>query len=192
MRPSAEEIAKLWLYTYSRASLLEAEEWIDTLLGLPQPPTPLTRALASAIVVAYARPFTKSQVTTSKRMVALKDVEPPPDLTLTHLMVLKLRDKVIGHKDAVPAPGDLATPNIVLAKRDSSGFDLHTIIMIGMAPSLLPKLKSLCEFFVQHCETQLKPFSTRHGPEIMKEPEGMYEIVCSEPPDPWIRKHGKA
>jgi hypothetical protein len=163
-------------------------KWIDTLEGLPKDPTPLTDALASAIVVSYARPFTVSQATKDKRVIALKGVQPAPELAPAHLMVLKLRNKVIGHKDAVPAPGDVATPNIIFVKRDSSGFDLHTIIVIGIVPTLLTKLKSLCTFFVGHCELQLEPFIAQYGPEIMKQPEGVYEIAASEPPDPWLRK----
>ncbi|MBA3776527.1 MAG: hypothetical protein H0X11_08825 [Betaproteobacteria bacterium] len=126
------------------------------------------------------------------RTIALKDVAPPPELASTHAMVIKLRNNVIGHKDALPAPGDAATPNIVLVKRDASGFDVHTIIVIGIVPSLLDKLRSLCEYFVAHCESRLKPFIERYGPDIMKEPEGVYEIVSSERPDPWIRLHNKA
>ena len=192
MRPSSDEIAKLWLYAYSRASLLEAMEWIDTLANRPEDQTPVSRALASAIVVSYARPFTVSQVSRDKRTIALRDVSPPAELADTHAMTIKLRNKVIGHKDALPAPGDAVTPNVVLAKRDSTGFDVHTVIVVGIVPTLLAKLKALCEFFVAHCEAQLKPFIERYGPEIMKEPEGVHEIVCSDPPDPWIRPHRKA
>ena len=107
-------------------------------------------------------------------------------------MTIKLRNKVIGHKDALPAPGDAVTPNVVLAKRDSTGFDLHTVIVVGIVPTLLAKLKTLCEFFVTHCEAQLKPFIERYGSEIMKEPEGVHEIVYSDPPEPSIRPHRKA
>jgi hypothetical protein len=192
MRPSPDEIAQLWLYAYSRASLLEAMQWIDILAGRPDDQSPASRALASAIVVSYARLFTISQVTRSRRMIALQGVSPPAALAATHEMTIKLRNKVIGHKDALPAPGDAVTPNVVLVKRDPTGFDLHTVIIIGIAPTLLARLKALCEFFVTHCQAQLKPFIERYGEEIMKEPEGVHEIVSSEPPDPWIRPHRKA
>jgi hypothetical protein len=146
MTPTAEELASLWLYTYSRASLLEAESWIDVLSASAADSTPVARALSCSIVVSYARPFTKSQVTKDKRVIPLGDVEPPHELASTHCIMLKLRDKVIGHKDAIPAAGDSVTPNIVLLKRDSCGFDIHTVIVTGVDLDLLTELKSLCTF----------------------------------------------
>src|SRR5438132_14305279 len=107
-------------------------------------------------------------------------------------MMLKLRDKVVGHKDAIVAAGDSVTPNIVLVKRNSCGFDIHTVIVTGIDLGLLTELKSLCTFFITHCEAQLKPFITQYGPEIMKEPQGVYEIVISGGADRWIRKHNTA
>ena len=60
------------------------------------------QALVYAAVVAYCRPFTKSQVKTDERVVPLGGVLPPSHLANAHNNLINLRNKVIGHKDAVP------------------------------------------------------------------------------------------
>ncbi|HLP08677.1 MAG TPA: hypothetical protein VK178_10955 [Opitutaceae bacterium] len=146
--------------------------------------TPQFEALICATVVAYARPFTKSQITDKKRIIPLKDVPPPSSLHNTHSMLLKLRDKVMGHKDATPASGDTKSPNILVLDRDRDGFNLHTIRIGGMETRTRSETQALCGYFVQICEAQLKPLIERHGPEIMKQPIGRYELLVNEPPHP--------
>ena len=186
MRPSYEELKRLWLYSYSRASLIEADQWLD---AMPQtdPKTPQFRALICAVVVAYARPFTASQVTPTERVVPLKGVVPPPQLSAAHEMILKLRDKVMGHKDATPAKGDSTTPNVMIIDRDAKGFDLHTIIIEGMEPETQREVKSLCSHFIAYCHAQVDPIVKHYGPEIMLRPIGRYQLLVSQPPNDWIR-----
>ena len=188
MRPSHQELKDLWLYSYSRGSLLEADQWLNV-MDQTDLESPQTSALVCATVVAYARPFTISQVTGKERVVPLKGVSPPSHLSASHEMVLKLRDKVIGHKDATVAKGDTATPNIILVNRDATGFDIHTIIVRGMAPNIRKELKSLCSHFVAYCEAQIRPLFTRYGQEIMRHPIGVYELLVTEGPDDWIQPH---
>ena len=76
MRPddngfSRETRIEIWRYTFARASLVEAREAARGLIANPRLPDDLKRAIVYQIVVAYARPFTKSQVTESKRIVPL-------------------------------------------------------------------------------------------------------------------------
>jgi hypothetical protein len=188
MRPSHDELKSLWIYSYSRASLLEAQQWLDS-MDHTDPKSPQFRALVCASVVAYARPFMISQVTQKERVVPLKGVLPPSPLNATHAMVLKLRDKVMGHKDATPAKGDSTTPNIMLIRRDATGFDLHTIIIEGMELETRTEVKALCSHFVAHCEAQVHPIIARYGSEIMRHPVGTYELLVTEPPHDWIRVH---
>jgi len=107
-------------------------------------------------------------------------------------MLLKLRDKVFGHKDAVPDREHSTTPNIVLIKRVPSDFHFHSAIVADIAPSLLTEIKELCSFFVAHCISRLAPFIARYRADIMQRPEGFYELVVCEPPADWLRRHDKA
>jgi hypothetical protein len=186
MRPSHEELKQLWIYSCARGSLHEAEEWLDA-MEHTVPNTSQFRALVTAAVVAYARPFTKSQVTSNERIVPLKDVSAPLELKDAHILMLDLRDKVIGHKDATPAKADATTPNIIIIQRDATGFDLHTMMVKSMKPDVVKNVKILCAHFVAHCETQLRPIMERLGPAIVHFPIGRYELLVTEPPNDWIR-----
>ena len=57
MRPTVEDLQAIWLFTYSRASLLEAKEFLAE-LDKVMPESLQYRALIYAAIVAYARPFT--------------------------------------------------------------------------------------------------------------------------------------
>ncbi len=192
MKPNADELASLWAYSYARASLLEAVDFIDALTSLGSVSTVVARALSCSIVVSYARPFTQSQVTRDRRIIPLAGIETPPGLASTHAMTLKLRNKVVGHKDAIRAEGDIATPNVVLFKRYASGFDLHTVIVEGIAPELLTKLGALCTHFLDHCESQLQPLIGKYMSAITSRPPGVYELVMEEQSSEWIRPHNVA
>ncbi len=192
MRPTRAELTDVWLHVYSRSSLLEADGTIDALRLLPPNSATLAQVLMCSIVVAYARPFTKSQITKEIRVLPLKDIDPPTKLASTHCMLLKLRDKVFGHKDAVPDKEHSTTPNIVLIRRVPSDFHFHSAIVVDIAPSLLTEIKELCTFFVAHCVSRLAPFIAQYRDDIMQRPEGFYELVVCEPPDEWLRRHDKA
>ncbi len=192
MRPTSEELTDVWLHVYSRTSLLEADSAIDVLRSLPTGSDTIAQALMCSIVVAYARPFTKSQITKSIRTVPLKGVRPPRQLAATHCLILKLRNKVFGHKDAVPDKEDSKAANIVLIRRVSSDFHLHASIVADISSSLWTEVQELCAFFVEHSVSRLTPFITRYASDIMQRPEGFYELVICEPPDEWLRRHDKA
>jgi len=186
MRPTYDELKRLWVYSYARGGFLEAEEWLNA-MDKTDPKSPQFRALFCAAVVAYARPFTPSQITRKERVVPLRNVPAPSELNDTHVLVLDLRDKVIGHKDALPAEADEATPNLITIVQDATGFNLHTMQIKGMEPSISEKMKKLCAHFVKHCESQVRPIMERIGPEIRMHPVGRYELCITEPPDDWIK-----
>jgi hypothetical protein len=192
MRPTPEELTDVWLYVYSRTSLLEADSAIDALSSLPAGSDTVAQALMCSIVVAYARPFTKSQITKSIRTIPLKGIRPPRELAATHCLLLELRNKVFGHKDAIPSKGHAKAANIVLIRRVPSDFHLHASIVAEISPALLTQVRDLCAFFVAHCVSRLTPFITQYKPEIMQQPEGWHELVVCEPPDQWLRRHDKA
>jgi hypothetical protein len=186
LRPTLDELIQIWINAYARAALIEAEDFFAT-VQRTAPGTSENRAAMCAAVMSYARPFTPSQVTSSYRTRPLANVSPPASLTSTHQDLLSLRNKVVGHKDATPAPGHAMSPNLVLIRRDSTGFELCTIGMSGMEANICGEGISLCRHFVAHCEAELKPLLERYGSEIVKLSPGTYELVVTDEPSAWLR-----
>jgi hypothetical protein len=93
---------------------------------------------------------------------------------------------MIGHKDATPAKGYTATPNVVLVGIDRDDFDLNATIIGRLQPHMKEALGELCDYFVNHCETILQGWKMVYGPEVMKHAPGEYELVISEPPVDWL------
>ncbi len=101
---------------------------------------------------------------------------------------------MIGHKDATPAKGYTATPNIVLVRIYPDNFSLNSTTIGEMEPALKSALPELCAYFVKHCEQNLSRLKKLYNSELMKNQPGEYELVISEPPTDWIvpfkPKHG--
>ena len=93
---------------------------------------------------------------------------------------------MIGHKDATPAKGYTATPNIVLVRIYPDNFSLNGAMIGEMEPALKSALPELCAYFVKHCEGNLSRLRKIYLSELMKNPPGQYELVISEPPSDWI------
>jgi hypothetical protein len=194
MRPTVEDLQSIWLFTYSRASLLDAAGFLGE-LDKAAPESLQYRALVDAAVVAYARPFTVCLLPPErKKVVPLKDVLPPHHFTEFHEYALILRNTMIGHKDPTPAKGYTATPNRVLVHIEPHNFSLNVSIIGKIEPSLNNVLSQLCDHFVKHCEGELSRLKKKHLSEFMKHPPGEYELVISEPPAAWLipfrTKHG--
>jgi len=187
-RPTLDELKSLWLNAYSRSSLQQASRWVDEMESTA-PQSEKFRALLCATVVAYARPFTQSQVTPTELIRPLAHVPAPPHLQSTHQRLLDFRNKVIGHTDATPAKGHAESANIVLLNHDATGYDLHTKLPIDMDVTLRKELKELCAHFVNHCERELRPPMQQYLPEVMGHPPDIYELVVSEPPNHWLKLH---
>ena len=194
MRPTVEDLQAIWSFTYSRSSLLDAAGF---LAGLDKvaPGSLQYRALIDAAVVAYARPFTVCWLPPKrKKVVPLKDVLPPQHLAEFHEHALILRDTMISHKDATPAKGYTATPNIVLVRIYPDNFTLNSTTIGEMGPALKRALPELCAYFVKQCEGNLTRLRKIYLSELMKNPPGQYELVISEPPADWLipfqPKHG--
>ena len=185
MRPTFEVLKAIWLLCYSRSAFHEATQWVDEMETVQDPSH--IQALVYATVVAYARPFTQSQVTPDQRVVPLAGVLPPSHLATTHNDILNLRNKVIGHKDALPAKGHPDTPNMILLHRVGSSFELYTTRVLDMEPEQRKAVKELCSHFITHCEAKLRPLTRRYYAEVMRHQPGVYELLVSEPPNDWIR-----
>jgi hypothetical protein len=186
MRPIFDDLKKLWTIAYSRSALLEADRWLDKMDAVSSD-RDLTSALVCAVIAAYGRPFTQSRVSPGQRIIPLGNVSPPAHLLTTHRDLLDMRNKVIGHKDATPAPGHTETPNILLLNFDNNGFDLHTSITVEMDRDTRQKVKSLCSHFVAHCDQEFDSFVQKYTSELSKIKPGAYEVSVSEGPNDWIR-----
>jgi hypothetical protein len=185
MRPTVEDLQAIWLFTYSRSSLLDAANFLAE-LDKVAPESVQYLALVDAAVAAYGRPFTACWVPAKRRVVPLKNVHPPQHLAEFHEYALILRNTIVGHKDATPAKGYTATPNIVLVRIGSGKFALHTGMIGEMGPALKNALNELCAYFVKHCEENLSRLTKNCRSEVMKNPPGEYELVISEPPADWL------
>jgi hypothetical protein len=187
MRPSVEDLQAIWLFTYSRASLLDAAKFLAELDRVKLDSLQY-RALRDAAIVAYTRPFSPCFLPPNRKVVPLKDVPPPPHLVESHENALILRDTVIGHTDATPAKGYTATPNFVLVgiDPDPRKFSLNSTTIGEMLPPLKSALPELCDHFVKHCEGNLSRLKKIYFSELMKNPPGQYELVISETPADWL------
>jgi hypothetical protein len=157
VRPSFEDLKAIRLLCYSRSAFHEATQWFDEMETMQNPSH--IQALVYAAVVAYCRPFTQSQVTPDERVVPLAGVLPPSHLVNTHTNLVKLRNKVIGHKDAVPKKGHPDTPNMILLDRVKSRFELYTTQVGDMVSEQRKEAKELCSHFIRHCESKLRPLT---------------------------------
>ena len=192
MRPTIENLQDIWLFTYSRSSLLDAAGFLSE-LDKVAPESLQHRALIDAGLAAYARPFTTCFLPPKRKVVPLQDVPPPHHLRF-HEDALISRNTMIGHKDATPAKGYTATQNIVVVGICSDNFSLNSTMIGEMCSASKNALSELCDYFVKYCEANLSRLKKIYLAEFMKHQPGKYELVISEPPADWLipfrTKHG--
>ena len=180
--PSQHERIEIWRYTYARSSLIEAREAAKFLIEHPKLPDQLQKALVCQVVVAYSRPFTKSQVTDSKRIVPLSSEVVPAEFRDLHNEHLQMRDRTIGHKDAVAFP---STPlNRVIVRVDGTGFELHTVSTYTIFDTGLRQTVKLCDYLVDCCVSKVQEYCS-HFVGIGK---GVYVLSIEPNPVEWLLK----
>ena len=180
--PSQHERIEIWRYTYARSSLVEAWEAAKLLFAHRELPDEVQEAIACQIVVAYARPFTKSQVTESKRIVPLANELVPVKFQALHKEHLEMRDRGIGHKDAIAFPS--SPMNRVIIRRDDTGFELHTVSHYTMLDGGLKQTVELCDYLVQHCISKLTPYCAS----FVGVEKGIYVLSLEADPKEWLLK----
>jgi hypothetical protein len=68
---------------------------------------------------------------------------------------------MIGHKNATPAKGYTATPNIVVVRIfPHDDFSLHAMMPGRMESAMKSGLSELCVHFVKHCEANVNRFDS--------------------------------
>ena len=180
--PSQNDRIEIWRYTYARSSLIEAREAAKLLIGHREFPDELKQAIVYQIVIAYARPFTKSQVTDSKRIVPLASEVVPAEFRQLHDEYLQMRYRTIGHKDAVAFPS--APLNRVIVRVDDTGFELHTVSPFTMLDTGLQQTITLCDRLIEHCVSKVHAYC-RHFIGVGK---GIYVLSVEENPAEWLLK----
>lgn len=185
MRPTFDDLKAIWLLCYARSAFIEAKRWLHEIETAQN--ASHNEALVYAAVVAYCRPFTQSQVTRTERLIPLADVLPPAHLATAHDDLLKLRNKYIGHKDAVPTKGYARSPNVLLLYRIGSTYELNTTRLGEMLPEQQKAAKELCSHFLTYCNMQLRTVTRKYRTVLLSYPEGPYELLITQPPEDWIR-----
>jgi len=180
--PSQDDRIEIWRYTYARSSLIEAREAAKLLSSHPEFPDEIKQAIVYQIVIAYARPFTKSQVTDSKRIVPLASDVVPIEFRQLHDEYLQMRDRTIGHKDAVAFSS--APLNKVIVRVDDTGFELHTISPFTMLDTGLQQTISLCNRLIEHCVSKVQAYC-HHFVGVGK---GTYVLSIDGNPTEWLLK----
>ena len=180
--PLQDDRIEIWRYIYARSSLIEAREAAKLLLVRRDLSDEVKRAIICQIVVAYARPFTKSQVTDSKRIQPLAEDIVPVEFQDLHKEHLQMRDRAFGHKDAVAFPS--TTLNRVVVQVDDRGVEFHTISPFTMLDAGLQRTITLCDRLMEHCESKVKPYS-QHFAAVTK---GIYVLSLEHNPARWLLK----
>jgi len=173
----------MWRYTYARSSLIEARQAARFLIENPKLPDQVRQALVCQAVIAYARPFTKSQVTESKRIVPLSSEVVPAEFRDLHNEYLQMRDRTIGHKDAVAFPW--APVNRVIVRVDDTGFELHTVSPYAMVDTGLRQTVKLCDYLVEYCASKVQ----EHFSHFVGIGKGVYFLSIEADPIEWLLKN---
>ncbi len=156
--PDIEERITYWKYAYSRTALQDAKRWAETLLKDESNMDAGTRAaFVQAIVISYARPFTKSQVTKSRRIIPMDDIQPLSKLESVHRDILDLRDQLFGHKDGTEKDSSGLELNRVILSFDCNGFDLYTRVPHNIEEKQLRSIIELCTHFIEEAQIRLSP-----------------------------------
>lgn len=187
MRPNFEELQTMWVYGYSKSALNQAVRFVDAMEDA-QPRSTQLHALASAAVVAYGRPFTSSRITAKKSVIPLRDVRPPSHLKAAHQRLLDVRNKEVGHQDATATRGGKSR-NVLVIKREGKTAMLYPTGLHDIEQTGREDIRELCSYFVEYCDTKLRPLMESYQAEILRRPPGTYELMLCEPPDDWIRPY---
>jgi len=180
--PSQNDRIEIWRYTYASSSLDEASRAAQYLLANRGLPWDLKKAMVCQIVIAYARPFSKSQVTPSRRITPLAENLVPVQFRDLHREHCEMRHRAVGHKDATAFPS--ASLNKVMVHIDDRGVSLRTTSVYDISDHALNRTIELCDLLVTRCATELEKYISHfHG-----EPSGDYLMSTDESPAVWLER----
>lgn len=186
-QPSVDQRIDLWRYAYSRTSLQEAKATAEMLIDRQDRVTLDERiALLTALVVMYARPFTKAQVTPTTRLVPLHDAPIPAEHTELHHTFLEMRDKVFGHKDATGPQMDTGVLNEVHLLVKDGHVDVHTVMPGYYDKAKLAETIMLCDKLIDVAEERIAAFMEETPLPISG--DGLYVLNIHDAGKAWLMK----
>jgi hypothetical protein len=150
-------------------------------------PDEIKKALLVSIVVSYATPFTKAQVSKNKRIIPLDERLVPQRYKKIHSEFLIMRNRVFGHKDATVGPS-FGPVNKVIIHVAPTFLDVHTASPFELTKSALQETIQLCRELITIADQHVSKFVTMHfnGGKI---PElGIYEIDIEAASENWLVK----
>lgn len=185
--PTTEERVDLWRYLYSRSSLIEARATAQILLQEQPSLDHYHRvALLTALVVAYARPFSCAQIDRTHRVIPMSGIAVPDmhkDLHKTHL---EMRHQVFGHKDATGPVLDSGVLNEVHFVRNGDYVDVHTVVAASYEETHLRATCDLIDDLVATLDSRINVLVESHPLPIAG--DGVYRLNLDESKKPWIEK----
>ena len=184
--PPQNDRLEIWRYTYARSSLVDAIVGCEKLRSDHALAPDMKKAVVSHIVISYARPFTKSQFTASRREVPLQESCVPSEKKAIHDTLLEMRNRALGHKDAT-AFSDTAL-NRVLVRAHDGYIDLHTVFPGDIEQAVLSQTIELCRILIAHCEKAVDPFVRAHLLGANRPVDGSYLVSTEETPPIWLAK----
>jgi hypothetical protein len=186
--PSQEELVEVWRYAYARSSFIEATTYCKILLeNWNQIENAIKQALLTSLVISYARPFTKAQVTKSKRIVPSDESLVPQCHQQLHNEYMTMRNRVFGHKDAT-VESSFGPVNKIIIHVTPSFLDLRTASMGDIKIQALQQTIELCQKLIAITDQEankfiLANFSGENFPTI-----GLYEIDLEANFGNWLVK----
>ena len=113
------------------------QEWV------PDGPVELRRAIMTAAIISYCRPFTGNRGATDARRLAISDfLDASVD---DELRLLYLHDRLMQFRDTVVAHSDLHAQPITLGTRTETGFNYQQLRIDVLGPAInIIEFRRLC------------------------------------------------
>lgn len=167
------------MHCYARASFMQARMFIEKLLELDPPPNDiLRRALTTAIIATYCRPFKQ------RRPVRLSDDSVPHSHRETHDALIEMRDKVVAHRDLDGPVTDWGFVSQLQVNVHAGGLTIDTlspIILKDMAERALPLIDALIGKMDAHANVFVRDHLQNAIPG-----DGSYVVSLDDMPHKWL------
>ena len=173
---------EIWRLTYATSSLHEARGAAKYLLANRNLDWDSKKAFVTQLVIAYARPFTKCQLTSSLRAAPLAESLVPHQFVDLHREHWDIRNRAVGHKDATAFPSQPL--NRVVLHVDDGGLELTTTSVYDLSDDALRRTIELCELLVRHCGSELQKYMSHFA----GVPPGDYLMSTESAPVAWLEK----
>jgi hypothetical protein len=181
--PSESDRIEIWRLTYACSSLHEARGAAKYLLANRNLAWDSKKAFLTQLVIAYARPFTKCQLTASIRAAPLAEGLVPHQFIDLHREHWEMRNRAVGHKDATAFPSRPLN-KVLLHVDDDGSLELTTTSVYDLSDDALRRTIDLCELLVRHCASELQKYMLHFA----GMPPGEYLMSTESAPVAWLER----